>query len=193
MTDADQSASLLLIIDADPGSLELLSNALARPGLEILTATSSEDGLDLFCSRRPEIVITELMMPHMGGMQVLEQIVETDPATHVILMTAHYSTESAVEAIKKGASDYWNKPVSLGLVLEQIGQLIEETRKRKRSQQLEDELRTNFRIRGNRRLQPADIRNVVTRPARGAILPHGAHRRGDRHGEGLGGPRASSA
>ena len=123
MTAADQSASLLLIIDADTGSLELLSNALARPGLEILTATSSEEGLDLFCSRRPEIVITELMMPHMGGMQVLEQIMETDPATHVILMTAHYSTESAVEAIKKGASDYWNKPVSLGLMREQIGKL----------------------------------------------------------------------
>ncbi len=148
MTDAAQSASLLLIIDADPGNLELLSNALARPALEILMASSSEDGLYLFRSRRPQIVITELMMPHMGGMQVLEQIMETDPATHVILMTAHSSTESAVKAVKKGASDYWNKPVSLGLVREQIGKLMEESRERKRSQQLEDELRANSGFEG---------------------------------------------
>ncbi len=146
--DAAQPASLLLIIDADPSSLELLSNALARPGLGILTASSSEGGLDLFCSRRPQIVITELRMPFMGGMQVLKQIIETDPAAHVILMTADYSTESAMEAVRKGASDYWNKPVSLGLVREQIGKLVEEARKRKRSLQLEDELRTNSGFEG---------------------------------------------
>ncbi|MGA9701669.1 sigma-54-dependent transcriptional regulator, partial [Pseudomonas sp.] len=143
MADAAKLASLLLIIDANPSSLELLSKALARPDLEILTATSSEEGLDLFCSRRPEIVITELIMPHMGGMQVLEQIMETDPATHVILMTAHYSTESVVKAVKMGASDCWNKPVSLDLMREQIRSLVEEAGKRKCSQQAEDELRAN--------------------------------------------------
>ncbi len=148
MTDAAQSASLLLIIDADPGSLELLSNALARPGLGILTASSSEEGLDLFCSRRPQIVVTELTMPCMDGMQMLKQIMDTDPATHVILMTAEYSTQCVVEAIKKGASDCWNKPVSLGLMREQIGKFVEEARKRKRSRQLEDELRTNSEFDG---------------------------------------------
>ena len=49
----------------------------------------------------------------MTGMEVLDRVMEFDPATEVILMTAHYSTESAVEAIKKGASDYLNKPVSI--------------------------------------------------------------------------------
>jgi DNA-binding response OmpR family regulator len=56
MTDAAQSASSILIIDADLESLELLSNALARPGLRILTGSTSENGLDLFCSQRPQIV-----------------------------------------------------------------------------------------------------------------------------------------
>jgi DNA-binding NtrC family response regulator len=143
-----QSASLLLIIDADPGSLELISKALARPGLGILTASSSEEGLHLFCSRRPQIVVTELTMPYMGGMQVLKQIMETDPATNVILMTADYSTQSAVEAVKNGASDCWNKPVSLVLMREQIGKFVEEARKRKCSQQLEDELRTDAGFEG---------------------------------------------
>jgi DNA-binding NtrC family response regulator len=113
-----KSAVSLLIIDDNPGSLDLLSNALVQPGLEILTASMPEEGLDLFCSRRPQIVLTDLLMPQMSGIEVLERIMEIDPATDVVIMPAHYSTESAVEAIKKGASDYLNKPISLGPLIE---------------------------------------------------------------------------
>ena len=143
-----ESAVSLLVIDDNQSSVELLSNALAQQGLEILTASGPEEGLDLFCNRRPQIVLTDLMMPRMTGMEVLERIVEVDPATEVILMTAHYSSESAVEAVKKGASDYLNKPVSIGPLRERIGKLVEEVRKRQRSSQLEDELRTNSEFEG---------------------------------------------
>jgi DNA-binding NtrC family response regulator len=143
-----KSAVSLLVIDDNQGNVELLSNALAQPDLEILTASDPEEGLDLFWNRRPQIVLTDLMMPRMTGMEVLERIVEVDPATEVILMTAHYSTESAVEAVKKGASDYLNKPVSIGPLRERIGKLVEEVRKRQRSSQLEDELRTTSEFEG---------------------------------------------
>ena len=148
MSGAVKSAVSLLIVDDNPGSLELLSNALAQPGLEILTASNPEEGLDLFCNRRPEIVLTDLVMPHMSGMEVLERIMEIDPATDVILMTAHYSTESAVEAIKKGASDYLNKPVPLTALRERVGRLVEAARKRQRALHLEDELRANSEFEG---------------------------------------------
>jgi len=143
-----KSAVSLLVIDDNPGNVELLSNGLAQPGLEILTASHPEEGLNLFCNRRPPIVITDLMMPHMTGMEVLERIVEIDPSTDVILMTAHYSTESAVEALKKGASDYLNKPISIAPLRERISKLIEEVVKRQRTLQLEDELRTNSEFEG---------------------------------------------
>jgi DNA-binding NtrC family response regulator len=81
-------------------------------------------------------------------MEVLERIVEIDPATDVILMSAHYSTESAVEALKKGASDYLNKPVLIDPLRERIGKLVEEVRKRQRALQLEDELRTTSEFEG---------------------------------------------
>jgi DNA-binding NtrC family response regulator len=148
MASAAKSAISLLVIDDNPGSLELLSNALAQPGLEILTASNPKEGLDIFCNRRPQVVLTDLVMPHMSGMEVLERIVEIDPATDVILMTAHYSTESAVEAVKKGASDYLNKPVSIGPLRERIGKLVEEVRKRQRALQLEDELRATSEFEG---------------------------------------------
>ena len=138
----------LLIIDDNASSLELLSNSLAQPGLEILTTSDPEEGLEAFHQHHPEIVLTDLVMPHLNGMEVLERIMEVDPATDVILMTAHYSTESAVEAIRKGASDYLNKPISIGPLRERIGKLVAEARKRHRSLQLEDELRANSQFEG---------------------------------------------
>jgi len=138
----------LLIIDDDPGSLDLFSTVLEQPGLEILTASNPEDGLDMFCSRRPQIVLTDLVMPRLSGMEVLERIMEIDPATDVVLMTAHYSTESAVEAIKKGAGDYLNKPVSIAPLRARIGKLVREAGRRRRSLELEDELRTNSEFEG---------------------------------------------
>ena len=138
----------LLIIDDNPGSLELLSSALAQPELEILTASDPEEGLDLMHEHHPHIVLTDLVMPKMTGMEVLERVMEFDPATDVILMTAHYSTESAVEAIKKGASDYLNKPVSIAALRERVGKLIENARKRRKASVLEDELATSAEFEG---------------------------------------------
>src|SRR5580692_10450570 len=111
-------APSILIIDDNESSLELLSAALSQQGLEILTASHPEAGLELVFSRRPMIVLTDLVMPDLSGMEVLERIVEFDSSIEVILMTAHYSTESAVEAIRKGAADYLNKPVSIAALRE---------------------------------------------------------------------------
>jgi two-component system, NtrC family, response regulator HydG len=138
----------MLIIDDDQGSLDLLSRALAQPGLEILTASDPEDGLDIVCSHHPQIVLTDLVMPHLSGLDVLERIIEIDSATEVILITAHYSAESAVEAIRKGASDYLNKPVSLATLRTRIGRVVEEARKRQRFLGVEDDLRNSAEFEG---------------------------------------------
>jgi DNA-binding NtrC family response regulator len=138
----------LLIIDDNPGSLELLSTALAQPDLEVLTASDPEEGMDLVYDRHPQIVLTDLVMPKLSGLEVLERIMEFDPATEVILMTAHYSTESAVEAIRKGAADYLNKPISIAALRERIGKLVENARKRQRTMQLEDELLASSEFEG---------------------------------------------
>jgi DNA-binding NtrC family response regulator len=140
MSAAKSAPVSLVIIDDNPGSLELLSNALAQDGLEIFVASDPEAGLDLVYDRHPQIVLTDLVMPGISGMEVLDRIVEFDPSTDVILMTAHYSTESAVEAIRKGASDYMNKPISIATLRERVGALVEDSRRRRRTLQLEDDL-----------------------------------------------------
>lgn len=131
----------LLIVDDNPGSLELLATALEQPGLEIWTATDPEDGLDLIFQKHPHIVLTDLVMPRMSGLELLERIVHFDPAIEVLLMTAHYSTESAVEAIRKGASDYLNKPISVPALRERFRSMIEDVRRRQRALELQEELR----------------------------------------------------
>src|SRR5579862_6691043 len=100
----------LVAVDDTPQILEFLSEALQQEGLEIFTSTDPEEGLELVYREHPHIVLLDLVMPKMTGIEVLERIVEFDPAIDVILMTAHYTTETAVEAIQKGACDYLNKP-----------------------------------------------------------------------------------
>ncbi len=75
----------MLLIDDKVNSLELLSAALAQPGLKILTASDPELGLDLVYSKHPQIVLTDLVMPNLSGMEVLERIIEFDPSMEVIL------------------------------------------------------------------------------------------------------------
>jgi DNA-binding NtrC family response regulator len=130
----------LLAIDDDPQSLELVSEALSGNGLEILTAGDPERGLELMRRERPEIVLSDVVMPNMNGMELLSGILEIDPATEVILMTAHYSTDAAVQAIKKGASDYLTKPISLPVLRERIEKLATDARRRRRVSQLDGEL-----------------------------------------------------
>jgi DNA-binding NtrC family response regulator len=148
MSTVSDPALSVLIIDDNEGSLEMLSAALAQPGLEILTASDPEQGLELVYNKHPQIVLTDLVMPNLTGMEVLERIIEFDPSTEVILMTAHYSTESAVEAIKKGASDYLNKPISIAALRERVGKLVAEARKQQRSRQLEGELLASSEFEG---------------------------------------------
>jgi DNA-binding NtrC family response regulator len=143
-----KAALTLLIIDDNLGSLEMLSAALAQPGLEILTASDPEKGLELVRRHHPQIVLTDLVMPNLSGLEVLRRIMEHDPLTEVVIMTAYYSTESAVEAIKGGASDYLKKPVSVAALRQRVGMLVAEARKRHQVQTLESELAEGWQFEG---------------------------------------------
>ena len=120
----------IVIVDDNPGSLELLSTALAREGVTIHTASRPSAALELVRQVRPQLVLTDLVMPEMTGLDVLSRIMETAPATDVVLMTAHYTTETAVEAIRKGAADYLEKPIRIPVLRERVGRLIDDARRR---------------------------------------------------------------
>ena len=120
----------IVIVDDNPGSLDLLSTALAREGVTILTASRPGEALALVHQHHPQLVLTDLVMPEMSGLDVLNRIMEFAPATDVVLMTAHYTTETAVQAIRSGAADYLEKPIRLPILRERVGRLIDEARRR---------------------------------------------------------------
>ncbi|MGP0071447.1 MAG: sigma-54-dependent transcriptional regulator [Bryobacteraceae bacterium] len=138
----------LVAIDDTPTSLELICESLQQEGLTIFTSTDPEEGLDLIFQEHPQIVLLDLVMPKLSGMEVLERIVEFDPAIDVILMTAHYTTETAVEAIQKGASDYLNKPISIPALRSRVEKLLADVRKRQRALELDSELLETSRFEG---------------------------------------------
>src|SRR5579864_7937779 len=148
MENQNISLITLLAIDDQPENLELITDALEQDGLQILTATNPEVGLEMFLQHRSHIVLCDLMMPDLNGMHVLERIMSVDPGTEVILMTGHYSTDSAVEAIQKGASDYFQKPIELDRLRSHISNLLGEMNRRRRALQLDNELLNTFQFEG---------------------------------------------
>ena len=110
----------ILAIDDDPSGLELVLAALQQEGVEVVGATDPEEGLRIYHRDRPELVLVDMMMPNMNGMEVLKQIVRPETANHrkelptlVIMLTAFGTVETAVEAMRAGAYDYLTKPVSV--------------------------------------------------------------------------------
>ncbi|MFY9909743.1 MAG: sigma-54 dependent transcriptional regulator [Candidatus Sulfotelmatobacter sp.] len=130
----------LLAIDDNPENLQLIRDVLEQSDIEILTATDPEAGLEIFLKVRPRIVLLDLVMPKLGGMELLERIIDVDPGAEVILLTSHYSAESAVEAIQKGASDYWTKPLDAEKLRSRITTILGAAAKRRNTLRLDKEL-----------------------------------------------------
>ncbi len=101
----------ILLIDDERPSLEMLSLFLSAYGYIPLTAENGEQGIAIFKESRPEIVMTDIKMPGMDGIEVLKQIKAIDPATEVIMVTGHGDMDLAIQALNLSATDFINKPV----------------------------------------------------------------------------------
>lgn len=137
---SDQKTLTLLAVDDNPNNLELIRAAVEDTDVGVFTEVDPEVGFETFLKVRPRIVLLDLIMPGVTGIALLERILVVDPGAEVILLTSHYSDESAVEAIQKGASDYWTKPLDLGKLRGRIAALRGDAAIRKKTLQLDREL-----------------------------------------------------
>ena len=138
----------ILLIDDDPLFLELGRAALCSEDVLVDAEIDAARGLERYHKCRPDIVVTDLLMEGISGLEVLDRIRHADPETDVVLITAHYSTDSAVDAIQRGASDYISKPVTIERLRERIGRLVGDVRAKKRNRCLEKELTDASRFEG---------------------------------------------
>lgn len=101
----------ILIIDDEQPTLKMFTLLLEAMGYETVCASDGQEGVDKFMEERPEIVLTDIKMPIMDGIEVLRAIKKASPAAEVIVITGHGDMELAIKALNLDATDFIDKPV----------------------------------------------------------------------------------
>jgi DNA-binding NtrC family response regulator len=120
-----------LVVDDEPGVLEVVSRFAQRGGFEVSTCSGGREAIAQLQVRKADLVMVDLRMPDVGGLDVLKAIRETDPHCQAVLMTGYASVDTAVEAIKLGAMDYLSKPIDFGRLEQILGGVREEIDRRR--------------------------------------------------------------
>jgi len=118
----NQMTARVLLVDDEEDFIENLSDRLSLRGLSVTSATRGAEALKLTDTEQFDLIILDLAMPGMDGLETLRRIRTKHPDTEVIMLTGHGSVKSGVEAIKLGAEDFLEKPVQMDELLQKIHQ-----------------------------------------------------------------------
>ena len=100
----------VLIVDDEPNLRKILAAQLSRDGYEVMLAEDGEQGLSMLREHHIDLVVTDLKMPKVDGMTLLREALKETPDLPIVMITAHGTVDTAVEALKLGAFDYLTKP-----------------------------------------------------------------------------------
>ena len=136
---ADQPATIL-IVDDDEDIRSLLTDRLEFSGYQVLTAENGEVGLEKIRSENPDLVLLDILMPRLDGFGVLKGLEEEKLSTTVVMITAHGTVQTAVQAMQQGAFDFMLKPFQPEDVERHVTRALERTRLQKENERLRNEL-----------------------------------------------------
>lgn len=122
--------SRILIVDDEKSFVRSLTFALEEAGMEALSAHTGEAALEQLQQRLPDLLLLDLRLPGISGMDLLYEVARRWPELPVVMISAHGDTRAAVQAVKAGATDYLTKPFALDELLHLIGTITERTRMR---------------------------------------------------------------
>jgi two-component system cell cycle sensor histidine kinase/response regulator CckA len=117
--------SEVLVVDDDPKVLNLMGGFLRGLGIEVRMARDGAEALQVFEAERPPLVITDLKMPGMDGLELMKAIKEASPQTEILIITAYADLGSAIQAVRQGAFDYLPKPFHLETLGRRVTQALE--------------------------------------------------------------------
>jgi len=137
----------LVAVDDDPDALSIL-RALVPEEIAVETYLTGQQCLDAIRTELPDVAVLDLKLPDIDGIELLRRIRVIHPRTEVILLTADYSTEAAVAAIKSGASDYLTKPVDVNRLRDALGRSVQAIRSHRELQVVESDLATKYSFEG---------------------------------------------
>lgn len=115
----------ILVVDDEPELCQALSRLLQRSDYNVLTAGDGEEAIEVLRDNDIPVVLTDLMMPKMGGVELLKAAKVVSPATEVVIVTGHGTVETAVEAMKEGAYDFIEKPFTKAITLNTVRKAFE--------------------------------------------------------------------
>ncbi|MFA4915808.1 MAG: response regulator [Syntrophales bacterium] len=110
----------VLLVDDEKDFLEIMVERMSARGMEVTTATSALGAIKLIENQPYDVIILDLMMPEMDGLEALKVIKEKRPDSEIILLTGHATVEKGIEAMKLGAMDLIEKPADLKALTEKI-------------------------------------------------------------------------
>jgi DNA-binding NtrC family response regulator len=140
MSDKKKTPARILVVDDETAARSALTELLREEGYEVQSAGDGFKALGRLDGWTPHIVITDLKMPGMDGIQLMEKLRERIADVSVVVMTAFGTVESAVEAIQQGADDYLTKPLHLGQLLVVVERVLNTRALRQEAERLRDEL-----------------------------------------------------
>lgn len=115
----------VLIVDDEQDIREQLQRIIIKEGFEVLTACNGREGLEIFQQERPRLIITDIAMPEMNGIDLLRRVKKISPVTEVIVVTGHGDYDTSIEVLRESALDYIRKPIDLEKLLVAIGRFQE--------------------------------------------------------------------
>ena len=115
----------VLIVDDELDFLETIVKRLRARNIEVSGVESGYLALEALDSRNPDVIILDVKMPGMDGIETLKEIKKKKPLTEVIMLTGHASVESGIQGMQLGAFDYLMKPIALDELLEKVRQAYE--------------------------------------------------------------------
>jgi DNA-binding NtrC family response regulator len=134
----------LLIAEDEPLLRVSLSDALRKEGWGVEVAADGEQALASFRAHLPEVVLADLVMPRMSGVELLRRIKAIKPDTVVVIMTAHGSVDRAVEAMREGAADFVTKPFSMAQLLVRLDNVCSMRVLREQNERLQEQLEERY-------------------------------------------------
>ena len=138
----------ILVVDDETSNLKVLERLLSKSGYEVLLADSGPAALEVLRSAQPAVLLTDLKMPGMDGLELLKVARTVAPETEVLLMTAYGTVEIAVEAMKEGAYDFITKPLKRHDVLRAVGKALEKAQLLAENRQLREQVAAQGHKRG---------------------------------------------
>jgi len=135
----------ILVVDDEESNLKVLERMLQKAGYRVFLAASGPEALDVLRSEQPELVLTDLRMPGMDGLELLRAARTVAPSTEVVLMTAFGTVEIAVEAMREGAYDFVTKPLNRHDVLKSLAKAREKAQLLAENRRLREQLASQQR------------------------------------------------